>query len=1468
MKKTYIPILLLLVSLCTAGAVWSQNSPNCSTYTDDDFLTGQVFFNYGGVTSSFNQEQLRMNSTAGQLLIGSAINQEYTMSAGFWSTLLLPPAAPVIKASEGDLDDRIQVEWEPDPLSPSASSYKLYRNGALLVTVDGETTSFIDFNVLAGRFYTYEVAGVNVFGEGPRGGSLGFLNPNGSITGQVKTFSGNPVPGAVVTLSPTFGAALEFDGEGMAFAEYQPHFPREEFTVSCWVKLGDGNDNAPIFDFGSDQSKNWWLHTLPASSGKGVRFGVGNGPGSVTELDCQFPSATADDWHYVAVSYNGSSILLYVDGELIETAVTGIQPANSTLFLGRNPQGTKFYAGKLDELRFFNRQLPQTEIQMVMNQTVSATTPGLVAYWKFDEGVGSKVFNISENKTKLYLCGASWTSDKPPVANAGITDETGFYKIEGVNYGAGGTFTAKVSKNFYFNQSLEFNAVNEHYASLTEFGLPDSATVTLTVKPFDFSGQQTLLSKADAGGTNQFSLDLNAGNLELTIGNTTESFGSLGMGFHYIALVMRKDGSSLYVTCYVDGSAVSTKTFNATDWAGLPWKLGARAQGASGHQRYFTGLIDEAAFFGELLSLPAIQTYNNIGTSVTNPNLRSYFNLNEGSDEVLHDMGTELTGEGSIHGAQWSTVAAITDILPHLFTPSSRLVSLNPSNTSTDEVDFTDQSTIPVTGYVRFENTNCFQKKVEILVNGKSNVPQIFTDEDGKFSADFEPGKNVVLTPKFEEHTYYPAFWELPNISSPVAGILFRNQVKRKVFGQMAGGYCRKSVVPDGSIVKVKVATLNGCYEQIKQLPGNGKFVFDGVPPDSVTVAVIEHSNPVIYNYFQNLGGATVDLKMKNDTTDFIYFAPPNVEISPLPTNECGEPMMSMLQQGKVTIKVYEEYDGGVCYVDTAKLTINNDIAHLSQFDTMMTEGSLVHKFRVEEPNIAAPYKKFLQVTAEAHDEQATETLEAVVLGRRPRQTTFTSTSPDIPMLILHDPPGDGSSAFMESGETTCQNWSFSASHSQDLSSNITIHAGPEIETSMGTPFFATSLKVNVTADLGFNIESSTTAYSSTEMETCITTTKNISTGGGDVIVGSDQGGDVYMGGAMNFLYGITDELLYDSNTCEFYLDKGLFVFPEGFATTFIYSEYQILNSVIPSLQLIGDNASAARWQEIVERNRKNRKEAVFSRNISFDSNVIYSESETTEVSQSNSTSWTQNFSAGFATEFGVRVNGFGVSGGVAMNFGTEKSKSVGNSAAQSRTVGFTLADDDIGDNFTVNIKKDRVYGTPVFDLVSGQSSCPHEPNTQPRDGLDLTVDKQVAVNVPMNDAAVFKFNLGNTSQSEDWRYYTLALYNATNPDGAVVKIQGSNSQSGTFLVGPNQSQEVIVTVERGPNAFVYENLAMYAIADCEGVRYDALNNGDWPPEPFFEQIDLDVYFLEPCSPIDIGFPLQNWVMTPADGNV
>ncbi len=1464
MKRIHILLYTVLLALCGHGILLAQNSPNCSTYTDDDYLTGQAFFSYGGTTGAYNSDQLRVNMTAGQAIVGATLNVDYTVGTGFWSVLQLPPAAPVVIASEGDLEDRIQLDWTPDPLSPAANSYKIYRNGALLATVDGETFSFIDFNVLAGKFYTYEVSGVNSFGEGFRGGSLGFLNPNGSITGQVKTFSSNPVSGAVVKLEPTFGAAVSFDGNGMAFAEYSAVYPTEQFTVSCWVKLDDGNDGAAIFDFGSVSSQNWWLHTLPAASGKGVRFGIGKGSGQSTTLDYLFPAATADEWHYVAASYNGSSVLLYVDGELIETAVTTIERGTVPLFLGQNSDDNARYNGKLDELRFFNRQLPQTELQMLMNQTASAETPGLVSYWKFDEGVGSKAFNISVNKNKLYYCGAAWTSDKPAVVNAGITDETGFYKIEGVNYGAGGTFTAKAYKNFYFNQSLEFNAANENYADLTNFKLTDTASVTVTFKAFDFSGKQVILSQHDGSGS-PFMLCLNSGVLELVINGTAEPLGTLSMGFHHLALTFLRNGSTVYATSYLDGNLLAEKSFSSTGWAEIEgaWKLGARANGA-GHTEYFTGLIDEVAFFRGLLSLPDIQTYANIGTSESNPALRVYFNLNEGAGESLKDMGTELTGTGIVQGALWSTVAAITGILPHEFTPAARLVSLNPSNTSTDQVDFTDQSTIPVSGYVRFENTNCFQKKVEILVNGKSNVPQIYTDEDGKFSVDFEPGASVRLSPRYEDHNFYPAFWDLESLSTPVSGILFRNQTKRTIEGQLAGNEtCRKSIIPGGAIVKVKVATLNGCYEKVLQLENpNGKFKFEGLPPDSLTVAVVEHSNPVIYTYFQNKGGYTVDLRTQNDTVDFIYLAPPEVEMSPLTTNDCGMPMLNQTSTEQVTIKVYESYDGGRCYLDTAMLKINNGIADLSQFDTLMTGGQFKYKFKAGGPNIVSPYLKTLQVTAEAHDELATAAQNTVVLGKRPRQSTFASTSPSIPTLILRDPPGDASTAFMEKGETTCQSWSYSASYGGSLDAEVSLSLGADLTTSIGLGA-EVELEIETTADFTLSTSTSYTNLTTNESETCITTNQVISTGDNDLIVGSRMGGDVYMGGAINYIFGITDELLWDTADCSYYLNKGLYVFPNGFATTFIYSEYQIKNVVIPNLITIGDQKSADRWQGIIDLNNKLKSEAVFSKNLSFDAGIVYEESESTDVTKSVTNEWEVEFSTSFAQEYGVEVNGIGLGAGITLGFTTTQNESITNTQTQSRTVGFSLSDDDIGDNFTINVKKDKAYGTPVFDLVSGQSQCPHEPNTQPRQGVDLAADKQVAVNVPMNDVAVFKLYLGNTSQSEETKFYSLEGLQENNPDGAVIRFNGQPTLNVGVPFG--QSIEVTMTVARGPVAFTYENLLVGYFSDCEVERADAL--GIDPPAGFNEELEFDVYFLEPCSMVETTFPLQDWVLLPSGGN-
>lgn len=546
MKNTYHYLILPVLLLVSLGLRSQNVSSNCATTSVANNYTGEVFFNYGSGTNLFSTTN-RTSATVGQPVVDYVVGQEYSGNFGFWSRFLLAPSAPVVTASEGDLEDRIQVKWAPDLLSSAASGgFNIYRNGALLAQVGPQIRTYIDFNVLAGKFYTYEVAAVNSFGEGYKGSSIGFLNPNGVVTGQVKTTSGNPVVGASVVLTPTIGTAIEFKDKASLFALHSPALSPGQFTVSCWMKLGDGNQHAGIIDFGSAIGKNWWLHTTSADT-LGIAFSIGNGLNNTKTLRHKFTSDSTG-WHYIAATYNSSSLLLYVDGELVQTIVGSMQTDSTTLFFGKRgnsaPGGDGYFNGKLDEVRIFNRQLQQTELQMFMNRTVPADAKGLQAYWKFDEGVGSKGFDQTANKLTAYLCGALWTAEKPDVVNAGITDTTGSYKIAGINYGGGTTFTATPSKNFYFNQSLEFNAVNQSYADLTKFDLPDSASLTLTVKAFDFSGDQIILSKADSLGSNQFMVGLKNGNVEMTVGNQMHQFGSLTMGFHHLAFTMGKDSTA------------------------------------------------------------------------------------------------------------------------------------------------------------------------------------------------------------------------------------------------------------------------------------------------------------------------------------------------------------------------------------------------------------------------------------------------------------------------------------------------------------------------------------------------------------------------------------------------------------------------------------------------------------------------------------------------------------------------------------------------------------------------------------------------------------------------------------------------------------------------------------------------------------------------------------------------------------
>lgn len=942
MSNHSIKVVFLLFMCCFLSSTMNGQDDCVPTTGVITPRFNEVIINYGSTTNAVNSRRAS-SMIIGEPIVGQSNNTKNTTEFGFYSQFLLPPQSPFVSASQGELLDRIQITWTSNALGgTSTGGFNIYRDGIFLANVGPNISSYNDFNVIAGRPYTYTIAGINDFGEGFLGSGLGFMVPNGVVTGQIETPNGNPVVNATVSLEPMQGFATHFGsqhGAGALQNASKPFLPNatSDWTISFWIKTTASTGSGSIMQVGPNIGSFIRFLGIQSSTGsEGVTFSYEN-----ETLDGVFPNVSKNDWHHITLTHKASGFLtsLFVDGVLAQQKAINIPTITGPLNIGN-----RFLAGgwngKMDELRFYHRALNEVEIEEAMLNTVSTDTPNLAYYWKMDEELGNKCFD-NVNRHTLYLCGATFDSDKPKVRTAGKSNEDGYYKIEGVSYGTGTTFLATPAKNFYSNRSLQFSSDNNDWVKLPSFPLASQSTMEVWFNSSNNPNHQTLVSKKF--GSDEFKVAvIPSGNAKIlqisTNGSTPVQTTPISNGYNHLALKLNSNDLNVYLNGNPVGSGqIDVAAINDTTYQ---WILGASENGTSG---FFDGYIDEIAVYDTLLSMASIQDHVINARSVTEANLTVYFPLDEGSGNFVGSTGSILLPSGHINGPEWSTFAPLQETTPHEFTPRTRQVTLNPSVTSVDQVDFTDRSTIPISGYVRYKNTDCFQRKVEILVNGESFSPKVFTNDEGKFVVDFDPGTTAVLSPKYEDHIYSPSSWEVINVTTPIAGILFNNIVSRKVTGQVAGGDCRQSIIkdpglPTGTVCTVKLRTADGCFEQLQTINNvgtgldEGDYGFLSLPPlENLTVTIVEHSDPLVKNYFQASGGSTINLKSKDSIVDFIYRSEPKIEIvsglvpySP----SCNAIVMAQFDLETIGIKLKEEYlDGNSCYIDSANFRIINELS-------------------------------------------------------------------------------------------------------------------------------------------------------------------------------------------------------------------------------------------------------------------------------------------------------------------------------------------------------------------------------------------------------------------------------------------------------------------------------------------------------------------------------------------------------------
>ncbi len=139
------------------------------------------------------------------------------------------------------------------------------------------------------------------------------------------------------------------------------------FSLSFWMKPS------------TFPSANDWQSLVIKPNDYGCELDQGNtlacytGNGSGWEAATRASNLSANTWYHVVSVYNGDTLSLYLNGNLITTAQGSHTSNNSSLLLGSWEGNREYFSGSLDEVRIYNTALSLSEIIALYGSTPEPT---------------------------------------------------------------------------------------------------------------------------------------------------------------------------------------------------------------------------------------------------------------------------------------------------------------------------------------------------------------------------------------------------------------------------------------------------------------------------------------------------------------------------------------------------------------------------------------------------------------------------------------------------------------------------------------------------------------------------------------------------------------------------------------------------------------------------------------------------------------------------------------------------------------------------------------------------------------------------------------------------------------------------------------------------------------------------------------------------------------------------------------
>ena len=237
--------------------------------------------------------------------------------------------------------------------------------------------------------------------------------------------------------------AVNMNGSGYIEIPNSSPLAVSNITISFWIKpSSQPTSNTVINKSFSSTIGGSWLFSYDNSNGGQLRFiAIIGGVLKIVTSGV----ITSGSWHHVVGTYDGSTVVMYLDGSSTGTPVSvsgTLDTSTNNIEIGRySDLGGYNFSGAMDELNIWNRALSSSDVTALYNSgagvygdtSASPYNSGFVAGYHFDEGSGTTIadFTTNANTGNFGGSGNTWVNGLITNPNAGgitVTFPTAFTK--------------------------------------------------------------------------------------------------------------------------------------------------------------------------------------------------------------------------------------------------------------------------------------------------------------------------------------------------------------------------------------------------------------------------------------------------------------------------------------------------------------------------------------------------------------------------------------------------------------------------------------------------------------------------------------------------------------------------------------------------------------------------------------------------------------------------------------------------------------------------------------------------------------------------------------------------------------------------------------------------------------------------------------------------------------------------------